>query len=431
MERKTNYKVNWTTIYSLGLVPLIVVWGLAPAIGKLETVFVLVLAGFLWERFSPRLIQYPQGCGIIAWATGWSMMLCGTVQAGCLLVGWSHIPIILFLAPAISLLLYLFKTQKKKVSFCDLCIAQRGGAQERIFLGDFSRNEVQYIVNMITSGGILVTVITWALFLYGIKQDSRAGLYFYYYFPLGLTLAIILFETIRRILIQVLIESHDKRSRQAIDENEREEICYTILRVIVICQGEIYLIESNEKSPTCVEDTPEFDTPIQEYKKYSYTLDEEKQLARDMVRQKLGIENPDLRHFSSTTSPSHLRRMGQYLLFLPAEEKSKLDSSKGNWCSVETLNQLYRDNKLYPVFKEFYARLYTILNTARTYCMNGKRRVPIKGYKPTFTLLDIEKLDIEFDDPIWLYVSRHNEDKLFYRLLKKLYKLFHKKHRHD
>ncbi len=427
MNWKSNYKVHWSTIYSLGLVPLIVLWGFSPIIGTSLSFLISIFFGFLWLRFSNQLIQYPQGCGIIAWATGWSMMLGGICGLVLFLLKWQSIPIILFLAPTFYLLLYLFRERKKQPSFCTLCVAQRGGAQERKFLGDFSRIEVQFIVRLIANGLLLITVVTWGIFLYGIEKESRTGIYFYYYFPLGLALAIILFETIRRILIQIIIDSHDKEDQQLMNNEPQKEICYTVLRVIAICQGEIYLIKSDENSSTCAKGEPELDTPIQGLKRYSNTLDDEKQLARDTVRQSLGIENPNLHHFSSTTSPLNLRRMGQYLLFLPAEEKSKLNSYNGNWYSVEALNELYHTNKLHPVFKEFYARLYTILNTARTYCMNGKRRIPIKGYKPTFTLLGIEKLDIEFDNPIWIYVSRHNEDKLLHRLFKKLQKLFYKK----
>ena len=54
-------------------------------------------------------------------------------------------------------------------------------------------------------------------------------------------------------------------------------------------------------------------------------------------------------------------------------------------------------------------------------------RYPIRGYKPSFTLHRIDLLDIELDDPVWLYVSRHNDDRLLYRIDKWIRKILGKK----
>ena len=40
MEKKKSNKISWSTIYSLGLVPAILVWGLAPSLK--ENVIVLI-----------------------------------------------------------------------------------------------------------------------------------------------------------------------------------------------------------------------------------------------------------------------------------------------------------------------------------------------------------------------------------------------------
>lgn len=107
-------------------------------------------------------------------------------------------------------ILYLFEHRNIHPPFCYQCILKRGGIRERHLLGDFSRYETHYIVRLILIGSILVTMLSWILFAFGVERQSRAGNYFYFYFPLGLSIAIIIFEIIRRLLIQQLIESHEK-----------------------------------------------------------------------------------------------------------------------------------------------------------------------------------------------------------------------------
>ena len=106
----------------------------------------------------------------------------------------------------------------------------------------------------------------------------------------------------------------------------------------------------------------------------------------------------------------------------------KMNRYPGRWYTVEEIARLNREHRLHPLFRECYARLCTVVNAARTYRMNGERRYPIRGYKPAFTLRHLQEMNIEFDDPIWLYVSRHNEDRLLGRIDLWFQKLLRKRH---
>ena len=118
-------------------------------------------------------------------------------------------------------ILYLFEHRNIHPPFCYQCILKRGGIRERHLLGDFSRYETHYIVRLILIGSILVTMLSWILFAFGVERQSRAGNYFYFYFPLGLSIAIIIFEIIRRLLIQQLIESHEKKCKSPANHTRR------------------------------------------------------------------------------------------------------------------------------------------------------------------------------------------------------------------
>ena len=48
MEKKKSNKISWSTIYSLGLVPAILVWGLAPSLKENVIVLTSIIAGIIW-----------------------------------------------------------------------------------------------------------------------------------------------------------------------------------------------------------------------------------------------------------------------------------------------------------------------------------------------------------------------------------------------
>ena len=160
MEKKKSNKISWSTIYSLGLVPAILVWGLAPSLKENVIVLTSIIAGIIWTIFSRLYIHFFKGCGIIGWITGWSMIFGGITKAFLLLFGYYNIPIVLFWAPCMVVILYLFEHRNIHPPFCYQCILKRGGIRERHLLGDFSRYETHYIVRLILIGSIFCLLYT-------------------------------------------------------------------------------------------------------------------------------------------------------------------------------------------------------------------------------------------------------------------------------
>lgn len=58
MEKKKSNKISWSTIYSLGLVPAILVWGLAPSLKENVIVLTSIIAGIIWTIFSRLYIHF-------------------------------------------------------------------------------------------------------------------------------------------------------------------------------------------------------------------------------------------------------------------------------------------------------------------------------------------------------------------------------------
>ncbi|MDM8267998.1 hypothetical protein QUW50_02980 [Barnesiella viscericola] len=424
-----NREISWTNIYSLQLLPAVVLWVLTPLLEARTTIVASMAVGVVWIVVSIFLSKLYKGCGTVGWVVGWALAVSGVLWLGLSLLHLPFVPMVLFQAPFMALLIYLFERCNIQPPFCQQCIIKRGGIWERNLLGDYTRLEAYYIIRILLFGSLIVSVVAWALFLWGIDTQSRLGRYFYLFFPAALCVALILFETIRRWLLEMAIHPSGKELNLAMNEEGNDQKKYSgIIRIIIICQGRIFLI-FRQKNKNEWTSSPGLDLPLQiPYIDRSLSQTEEKQRVCQIVENELLIKDIDIRHLNSVTSEDLLQRVDHYILFLSDKDMPKMEHYPGRWYTVEEIARLNRKHRLHPLFRECYARLCTVVNAARTYRMNGERRYPIRGYKPTFTLRHLQEMNIEFDDPIWLYVSRHNEDRLLGRIDLWFQKLLRKRH---
>lgn len=424
-----NREISWTNIYSLQLLPAVVLWVLTPLLEARTTIVASMAVGVVWIVVSIFLSKLYKGCGTIGWVVGWALAVSGVLWLGLALLHLPFVPMVLFQAPFMALLTYLFEQRNIQPPFCQQCVIKRGGIWERNLLGDYTRLEAYNIIRILLFGALIVAAVAWALFLWGIDTQSRLGRYFYLFFPAALCVALILFETIRRWLLKMAIHPSGKGLKLATngEENDSKKIS-GIIRIITIGQEKIFLIESQCDNLIWYNNSG-LDTPLHcTYTDYYLSPNEEKQKACQIIQKELQIESPNLKHLNSTVLERARQRVGHYILFLPDKDIPKMERYPGRWYTVEEIARLNREHRLHPLFRECYARLCTVVNAARTYRMSGERRYPIRGYKPAFTLRHLQELNIEFDDPIWLYVSRHNEDRLLGRIDLWFQKLLRKRH---
>lgn len=426
-----NREISWTNIYSLQLLPAVVLWVLTPLLEARTTIVASMAVGVVWIVVSIFLSKLYKGCGTIGWVVGWALAVSGVLWLGLALLHLPFVPMVLFQAPFMALLTYLFEQRNIQPPFCQQCVIKRGGIWERNLLGDYTRLEAYNIIRILLFGALIVAAVAWALFLWGIDTQSRLGRYFYLFFPAALCVALILFETIRRWLLEMTIHPSGKREKLAMNGEEGMEHVFSTIRIMVIAQEKIFLVERTDKA-----DKEEIwgngaglDIPIHHsYIDYCLNQEDELQKVHQIVNEDLHIEDTNIRKLSLTNSEDLFHYVGHYILFLSNKDIPKMDRYPGRWYTVEEIARLNRKHRLHPLFRECYARLCTVVNAARTYRMNGERRYPIRGYKPAFTLRHLQELNIEFDDPIWLYVSRHNEDRLLGRIDLWFQKLLRKRH---
>lgn len=423
-----NREISWTNIYSLQLLPAVVLWVLTPLLEARTTIVASMAVGVVWIVVSIFLSKLYKGCGTIGWVVGWALAVSGLLWFGLALLHLPFVPMVLFQAPFMALLTYLFEQRNIQPPFCQQCVIKRGGIWERNLLGDYTRLEAYYIIRILLFGSLIVATVAWALFLWGIDTQSRLGRYFYLFFPAALCVALILFETIRRWLLEMTIHPSGKGLKLATNGDIIMENLFSVIRILIIGQEKIFLIERH-KDKSLWYNGSGLDVPLHHtYTDYCLDPKEEKLRACQIIQEELQIESPNLRHLNSTVLERARQRVGHYILFLSDKDMPKMERYPGRWYTVEEIARLNREHRLHPLFRECYARLCTVVNAARTYRMNGERRYPIRGYKPAFTLRHLQELNIEFDDPTWLYVSRHNEDQLLGRIDLWFQKLLRKRH---
>lgn len=97
----------------------------------------------------------------------------------------------------------------------------------------------------------------------------------------------------------------------------------------------------------------------------------------------------------------------------------------GIWMSVDMLDRLISSRMIKPMLANELYRIYTITMAWKTYDREGRRRYPIKHYRPTFRLRDFKEWNVDYDDTNWIDTwTTNNEDRRFYKFRKIWGKVF-------
>ena len=133
-----NREISWTNIYSLQLLPAVVLWVLTPLLEARTTIVASMAVGVVWIVVSIFLSKLYKGCGTIGWVVGWALAVSGVLWLGLALLHLPFVPMVLFQAPFMALLTYLFEQRNIQPPFCQQCVIKRGGIWERNLLGDYT-----------------------------------------------------------------------------------------------------------------------------------------------------------------------------------------------------------------------------------------------------------------------------------------------------
>lgn len=127
-----------------------------------------------------------------------------------------------------------------------------------------------------------------------------------------------------------------------------------------------------------------------------------------------GIEDFKLRYLYDTSIGNEVDIL-HYVAFL--DDDAVVNAWEGaQWMTLDEIDRLIKSAQMAAEFTDEIYRIFTITITWKTYEANGRRKYPIKNYRPTFRIRDMKDWDVDYSDLQWFDVAKNNQDKPFYHV---------------
>lgn len=183
----------------------------------------------------------------------------------------------------------------------------------------------------------------------------------------------------------------------------------TLVRFLVIRDNKLLL----DASPTTIQDM-NIDTPVIDVMPLCDELTMEE--ASDVFKKFSRLKDFKIK-FLYLSEQSELNNIVlHYLVLLPDDEgNGKLD---GTWTTLDWIDRYMKMGVLSSSLGAEIHRFYTISMAWKTYTHDGRRRYPIRNYRPSFRLADAMSWNVDYSDMDWLRIAHRNEDSKLWPLYK-------------
>lgn len=314
------------------------------------------------------------------------------------------------------LILYL---RRNHLGVCNECRLRTGGLYERGKVGAIFKYEAFYqLRNLFYLFGIL-TLAVWSYYQFVYIRLSLNSRDWYVFTWLNI-IAFILDEVyfiIRYYNLYLELKDNDEIITQ---EELQDMTAKTYLRFYVICDNKIYL-------------DPHAVVPGQEYKEVLDTPFITRRSVngipipevRNIIQRFTGVKEGELKfYYGRRSSDLKNHSLLRYFYFLEGKPEDYPDMPvDGEWVDFEDVKRIYTrtPGKFAPRVVSDLSRLATIILTEKIFYEDGRRKIKIKSYTPTFNLNDVRKSTLDFQDDKWIKVSMFNSDTPFFKI-KKLFR---------
>lgn len=314
---------------------------------------------------------------------------------------------VLIIAPiafVVSTWAYIRHTRLK---FCVDCSMRLGSPAERGFIGILYTQEGRYQSRMLMIFAGILSIVSWAYYLlYYVNVNlNKPDHFFFVWIPVLYTLMTFLYMGFRYFSIWGYYF-------QDIEGSAQRQGPGTCIRYIII-HGDRILLQDHDSTDS-IFNSNKLDTPVTMYVPYRANLGlyEAETFFRNYTR----IKDFKIRMMYSNVSGSADSNIFHYIITLDSEEAINGSDITGEWYTLPQIERFINAGKTAPLFSAEIVRLHTVTMAWKTYDRHGRRLYRIKNYRPTFRLRDIDRWDVDFNDPQWLYVAYNNQDKPFWRL---------------
>lgn len=334
------------------------------------------------------------------------------------------LPSLILLPTSLAVTLYAIFFRKSMPTYRQFR-TQYGHIRERGYFGFLSNKETDLqLKNMAVMFAILTGIIWWYYLneYVSINQNGRDWYVFLWIVILTVLIDEVYFM-MRYYNLYLDLQEHDEIITP---EELRDITAHTYLRFYVICGEYIYIDRNAFDRLNQVKGV--YDTPFITKRTVNGVPTSE---ARNIVERMTGKRGGELRfffgrHLSGVDKHSLLR----YFYFLDGDISEHQDMQlEGEWVHFNEVKKIYGSTPLKIATNALndLSRLSTIILTERIYNEDGTRKNRIKSYKGTFTLTDVRKSKLDFQDDKWVNIANFNSDTKFFKLKKFLREISGKK----
>lgn len=330
-----------------------------------------------------------------------------------MLVQGMFVPI-LFIAPVFFITISLVYLLRSHLKICVDCKLNYGDSYERGRIGSVHNNETSFQFKNVLWLLAILTIITWSYYLFlfvDINLNERDSYIFTW-----LTVIFILSDEIYFIYRYYNFYLDLREQDEILTPAEIEELGDSIyLRFYVVCDNQSFLDPNTEDliDPSRkVIDTPFFIKIPKFNNNKPYIL--------KTIERLTGTSGGELRFFFTRTSQFNSnRQIARYFYFLDGKPEDYPNiPAEGKWIPFNKCKEIYMTNpsSMASIYVADFTRLATIMLTEKIFDERGYRKLRLRNYKPTFTLDDVRKSTLDFQDNKWLKISMFNSDDKFFRL---------------
>ena len=317
---------------------------------------------------------------------------------------------ILILGPASIVVSIYYMIRGNNPSYCKACKARNGDSVDRGFMGSILNHETKEQGKLFFLISMFIAVVTWTYYFcfYIDINVNKSDRFYFVAFPVAIYIFSLIYLGIRYYSIWGDFIS-DPELMKLLGRKG------TTLRFILINGENIYLAAPSltEIESISASDDLRIDTPIVfhlEHREH-VSIDE----VRAMLKDSLPIDDIDVRYLYESHDHSMINNVVHYCAYIP-DEDSVPQSLSGEWFTFGEVVKMVKSGMIANALTTELRRIYTIAITVKTYDIDGNKRYPIKHYRPTFSLADIKKIDVDYNDDRWLAVAYTNADKRFFKL---------------
>lgn len=316
------------------------------------------------------------------------------------------LPILVF-AP-IGMAVCRWFMRPRKSAYCRDCQARNGNSSERGYLAPLFTKEAEFQIQCMFYIWTGLGIAAWIYYFTAYKNVNlnHPDMYFYTYVPVSVYVLSLVYIGFRSHGYYIYYQTAEAR-------DDKDVTGKTTVRFLVISGDTLWLRVPKITGFENPEDLPVIDTPVSFEMNYRSNFNAIE--ATNLFKERTSIKGAEVRYLYHTDGYHAISNIFHYAVFLDNAECVSSSVYDGEWLNFKKIQLLHQAHLLSNLLEAELHRIHTTVMAWKTYSRNGKRLYEIKNYQPTFRLSDMKKWDVNYDDPIWMFVSMNNEDKPFYR----------------